>query len=102
MAIDVTSLLSITGDTLTLDAGSGVGDLLRDQLARLTQGLPPVVRSAVRTVADGSVTVTGNAELLGVASLPITVTAEAGAASPALTVRLGAAPLATGTTLPLS
>ncbi|MCP3144433.1 hypothetical protein [Pyxidicoccus xibeiensis] len=85
--LDVTSFLPLSGTTVTLDAHSAAGDVLGDQLTRLTDGVSIVIQNATRQVGDGIVTVTGTASLLQMADLPVTVTAEAGPEGPVVTAR---------------
>lgn len=82
-----TDLLPVTNGSLTLDARSAPGDVLADQLARITGGAPIVVRAATRTVAGNTVTVTGRADVLNVPDVPVTVTAAPGADGPVVTAR---------------
>ncbi len=85
---DVVDMLPVAGGRLTLDASSAPGDVLADQLARCTGGSPIVVRGAVRAVEGGAVTVRGEADFLGVAGVPVTARAAAGATGePVVTVR---------------
>lgn len=83
----VTELLPVTNGTLTLDASAAPGPVFADQLERLTNGAPIVVRDAVRSVAGDTVRVTGRASLLGVSEMPVTASAEPGLDGPAVTVR---------------
>jgi hypothetical protein len=81
MAIDLDSVLPLSGGTLTLGPTSASGPVLGDQLARTTNGAPITIRNAARSVADGVVTVTGQADFLNVAGAPVTVMARAGSDS---------------------
>ncbi|HEY0378761.1 MAG TPA: hypothetical protein VGC87_17730 [Pyrinomonadaceae bacterium] len=73
--IDVSSLLPLTGDALTIDAATGEGNIFADQLERLTGGSPIVVRDATREATGNGVTVMGKASLLNMADMPVTATA---------------------------
>lgn len=86
-ALDASSFLPLDGTTVTLDAQSAAGDVLGDQLARLTGGHPLVIQNATRHVGDGIVTVTGNASLLQMANLAVTATAEASPEGAVVTAR---------------
>ncbi|HEX6940478.1 MAG TPA: hypothetical protein VF158_13770, partial [Longimicrobiales bacterium] len=86
-ATRVTELLPVQGDTLTLDADAAPGPVFADQLERLTNGAPIVVRDAVRTVEGETVRVTGRASLLGVPEMSATATAAPGPDGPVVTVR---------------
>ena len=89
MAIDLDSVLALSGSTLTLAPGSASGHVLGDQLARTTNGAPIVIRNAARTVANGAVTVSGQTDFLNVNEAPVTVTARPGAdGNVALMVRI--------------
>lgn len=87
MGTGTDTLLPLSGGTLTLDAGAASGSILADQLARLTAGKPITVANATRSVAGGTVTVTGTAGLLGLDALPVTVIATSGAAGTTLAAR---------------
>ncbi|HEX7051931.1 MAG TPA: hypothetical protein VF188_17115 [Longimicrobiales bacterium] len=83
----VTELLPVTNGVLVLDADAVPGPVFADQLERLTNGAPIVVRDAVRTVEGDMVRVTGKASLLGVPDMNTTATAAPGPDGPVVTVR---------------
>ncbi|HEX7120180.1 MAG TPA: hypothetical protein VF212_15405, partial [Longimicrobiales bacterium] len=86
-ATRVTELLPVQGDTLTLDVDAAPGPVFGDQLERLTNGAPIVVRDAVRTIEGETVRVTGKASLLGVPDMNVTATAAPAPDGPVVTVR---------------
>src|SRR3954468_2277506 len=86
---DLSSVLALSGSTLTLTPASASGAVLGDQLSRTTGGAPITVRNATRTVADGLVTVTGQTDFLNVSAAPVSVMAQPGTdGSIALIVRV--------------
>jgi hypothetical protein len=83
--LDVNSLLPVENGSVTLDAD--LGPVIADQLTRLTNDTPIVIENAVRSVNNNVVTVTGQADLLNVANMPVTVTATPGTEGAEVTAR---------------
>jgi hypothetical protein len=71
------SILPLSGGTLTLAADSASGLVMGDVLSRTTGGAPITVRGATRAVSDDVVTVTGRADFLAVVDTAVTVIARA-------------------------
>src|SRR4051812_16059716 len=77
--MDLNSVLPVEGGRLTVNAATAPGPVLADQLTRLTNAAPIVIERAVRTVANGTVTVKGRSTLLHARNVNVIATAQGSA-----------------------